>query len=294
MLRRSLDEFFEDGCPTMAAALAYYAVFSFPPLLILTLMLVRVLWDPQSIQEALQGQFAQLVGGDAARQIGTMMSRATAPGGGGAVTTVLGVAALFFGVTGAFVQLQGALNRAWEVEPDPAQGGVRNFIVKRLFTFAMALAVAFLLLVSLLVSAALTAFGGVLQRLLPGVGQLLLMGINAGVSFVVITLLFAAMFRVIPDAVIAWRDVWAGAVATALLFVAGKFAIGYYLGRSDPGEAFGAAGSLAVLLLWIYYSGLILLFGAEFTQAWTEGHGREICPEEGAVRVEREKRRVRG
>jgi membrane protein len=286
LLKSSAKDFIDDECPRMAAALAYYTVFSLPPLLVLILMLVGVIWDPQTIQRAIEGQFAGIIGSEAAQQIHAIIENANRPGSGGPLATILGLAAVIFGATGAFIQLQDALNRAWEVKPDPNAGGIKNFIFKRLFSFGMILGIAFLLLVSLVLSAALSAFGDVLAGMLPGgVSDIALQIINLTISLVAITLLFAAIFKILPDAKIGWPDVWVGAFTTALLFVIGKFAIGLYLGRSNPGEAFGAAGSLAVLLLWIYYSGLILLFGAEFTQRWAEGRGKGIEPEEGAVRV---------
>jgi membrane protein len=165
--------------------------------------------------------------------------------------------------------------------------------MKRVFSFGMILGLAFLLLVSLVLSAALAAFGDSLGRMLPdGLSGSVLQAINFGVSFAVISLVFAAIFRVLPDARIRWRDVWVGAVATALLFVVGKSLIGIYLGRSNPGEVFGAAGSLALLLVWVYYSSMIVLFGAEFTQAWAERRGGGVVPQRGAVRAVREKHRV--
>ena len=183
------------------------------------------------------------------------------------LATLLGVAALLVGATGAFLQLQASLNKAWEVKPDPKQGGIKQFIRKRLFSFGMILVIAFLLLVSLVVSALISALGHMLQSLLPGgVSEVLLYLVDLVVSLAVITSVFATMFKVLPDAEIAWKDVWPGAVVTAVLFVLGKFLIGFYLGRSNPGEAFGAAGALALILAWIYYSSLILLFGAEFTE----------------------------
>lgn len=293
LLKRSLKDFMEDECPRMAAALAYYTIFSLPPLLILIIMLVGAIWDPQTIERAMQGQFAAMLGEDAADGIRAMTENANRPGSGGPLPAILGMAALVFGATGAFMQLQGALNRAWEVSPDPEQGGLKKFVLKRIFSFGMILGIAFLLLVSLVLSAALTAFGDALVTMLPSwLSETVLQALNFAISFAVITLLFAAMYRIVPDAKIAWKDVWMGAIATGLLFVVGKLGIGLYLGRSDPGEAFGAASSLAILLLWIYYSGLILLFGAEFTQRWAEARGSGIIPEEGAVRVFKETRRM--
>lgn len=294
ILKESGKEFMDDNCPRMAAALAYYTIFSLPPLLILIITIVGAVWDPQTIRAAMEGQFAQMMGPEAAGEIHTMIENANRPGSRSALRTILGVAALIFGATGAFIQLQDALNQAWEVEPDPEQGGLKNFLLKRVFTFGMILGIGFLLLVSLVLSAALSAFGEVLSEMLPGgLSDALLHSLNLGISFAIVTLLFAALFKVVPDAKIAWRDVWIGAAATAVLFVLGKFLIGLYLGNSDPGQAFGAAGSLAVLLLWIYYSGLIVLFGAEFTQAWADSRGSGIEPEPGAVRVVERKEHVR-
>lgn len=294
LLKSAAVDFMDDRCPSMAASLAYYTIFSLPPLLILILTIVGLVWDPHTLRAEIEGQFSGMIGPRAAEEISIMIENANRPGSGGPAATLLGVAALIFGATGAFIQLQDALNRAWEVAPDPAQGGLRNFVVKRLFSFGMILGVAFLLMVSLVLSAGLSAFGeSVAARLPGGLSAGVLWVFNLSVSLVVVTGLFATIFKILPDAAIAWRDVWIGALATALLFVAGKFAIGLYLGRSDPGQAYGAAGSLAVLLLWIYYSGLIVLFGAEFTQSWAESHGTGIRPEKGAVRVIEEKRRIR-
>jgi membrane protein len=288
------NEFFNDRCPSMAASLSYYTFFSLPPLLILLLLLAGTIADPQDIQGAILQQIRSLVGAAGAEQVRIILRQAESPGTGRPLATVLGLAALVFGATTAFGELQNALNRAWRVEPDPARGILRNFLVKRVFSFGMVLVVVFLLLVSLVLSAALVAFGDALLAPLPGgIGKTLLQGLNFLVTYAVITLLFAAMFRVIPDAEIAWGDVWHGAVVTALFFVAGKFLLGLYLGSIDPGHAYGAAGSLAVVLIWVYYSSMILLFGAEFTRVRAERYGTGIVPEEGAVQVVEEKHRIR-
>ena len=208
-------------------------------------------------------------------------------------STILGIVGLILGATGAVGQLQQALNRAWNVEPDPNQGGIKAFLGKRVFSLGMILGIAFLLLVSLVISAAISGLGDRLNTLMPaGLSGPVLQVINIVLSLAIIGFLFAAMFKVMPDAKIAWRSVWVGAAVTTVLFVIGKFLIGFYLGQSNPGQAYGAAGSLAVLLLWIYYSALIVLFGAEFTETWAENRGEGIEPEPGAVRVRREKQRV--
>ena len=294
LLKDSGKSFVDDDCPTQAAALSYFTIFSLPPLLMLILLILGALVDPQDIQGQLETQIGSLMGPSATGQIRTIIQQAHAPGSGGLVPTVFSIGALILGATGAFGQLQLALNRVWGVAPDPQRGGLKAFLMKRVFSFGMILSVAFLLLVSLALSAALTAFGDALGGMLPdGVSTTLLQVLNQVISLVVITTLFAAIFKVLPDARVAWRDVWVGAAATALLFVVGKFLIGLYLGRSNPGEAFGAAGSLVVMLAWIYYSSMILLYGAEFTQTWAERRGSGIVPERGAVRVVQEKKHVR-
>jgi len=282
-LKRVLRDFREDECSVRAAALAYYTVFALPPLLILLTLVVGLVWDPVDVQRAMELQFATLVGDEAGHAIREMLVNARRPGAGGLLATVLGLGALLFGALGAFMQLQGALNRAWEVKPDPKNGGIRRFIAKRVLSAGMILAVAFLLIVSLAVSAILSALGSKLTF----IPEPALHATDVVLSFGVITVLFAAIFRFLPDAEIAWRDVWVGALVTSVLFVIGKFVIGFYLGRSAPGDAFGAASALAVILVWIYYGGMIVLFGAEFTQAWAGRDGARNPPEEGAMRVER-------
>jgi membrane protein len=293
LVRDSGKNFMEDDCPTQAAALSYYTIFSLPPLLVLILMILGALLDPQDIRGQVETQIGALMGPSATEQVRTILQQAHQPGSGALLPTVLSLIALALGASGAFGQLQAALNRAWEVAPDP-HGGLKAFLLKRAFSFGMILSVAFLLLVSLVLTAALSAFGGALGGMLPdGVSATLLQVLNQVVSFAVVAGLFAAIFKVLPDAKVAWLDVWVGAVVTALLFVVGKFLIGYYLGRSNPGEAFGAAGSLAVMFVWIYYSSMILLLGAEFTQTWADRRGSGIVPQRGAVHVVQETIQVR-
>ena len=292
LVKKSFSDFLEDDCMDSAAALSYYTIFSLPATLVLLLLLLSTVLDPQDVQGKLESQIQGLMGPSAGGEVRTILREAERPQGG-TLPTILGIAGLLFGATGVMGQLQKTLNRAWGVEPDPNQGGIKNFITKRIFSLGMLLAFAFLLMVSLVLSAALTGVGDRIGTLLPsGLSGPLLEVLNLVISFAAFVLLFAALFKVMPDAKIAWRSVWVGAVVTALLFIIGKFLIGFYLGKSNPGEAYGAAGSMAVLLLWIYYSSLIVLFGAEFTETWAEQRGEGIEPEPGAVRVEREKQRV--
>jgi len=288
---RTLDKFFGDGCPSMAAALAFYTFFSLPALLTLLLTLVGLIADPRAVQAAITGQIERLIGHAGAEQVATIIQHGRRTEVDPTITALLSLVALMLGATTAFGQLQAALNRAWGVKPDPRLGQFRNFIVKRIFSFGVVLAVAFLLLVSLAMSAALGALG---TRLTAGWGmpESAVAVLDWVVSFAVVSVLFAAMYKLLPDARIAWRDVWVGAVVTALLFTLGKLGIGFYLGDSDPGTAYGAAGSLAVVLIWVYYTSILVLYGAEFTRIWAEWYGGGVRPEKGAVEFVEEERRL--
>jgi len=284
LLKETFREFSEDEATRVAAALSYYTIFALPPLLVLLITIAGALWEPADVQGRIEYQIRSLLGAEGAAGIRAMLENANRPGAGGVLPTVLSAAALLFGATGAFIQLQSALNTAWDVKPDPRRGGVRNFLTKRLLSLGMILGVGFLVLVSLALSALLTAAGESIERFLPeALSGAVLTVVQVVLSFVVVTALFAAIYKVLPDAVIQWRDVWIGAAVTGLLFVLGKFLIGFYIGQSDPGSAYGAAGSLAVILVWVYYASLIVLMGAEFTQVWARRRGVEIVPEPGAV-----------
>ena len=285
-LKHAFKDFGEDECPRMAASMSYFTVFSLAPLLVLVLLIVGIFVDPSDMQGRIHAQLAALIGSDGARQIDDMIRAASKPTNRGLVTTLLGILALVFGATGAFGELQSALNKAWEVKPDPRRGGLRAFIGKRILSLGMVATISFLLLVSLVVSAAISAFGDVLGGWLGGLSGAVMQAVQMLVSLGVTWALFAAMFRVLPDAQVAWRDVRVGALFTTALFVAVKYLIGLYLSKSNPGSTFGAAGALAVIMVWIYYSAMIVFMGAEFTQAWAVGHGREIEPSKGAVREE--------
>lgn len=285
MLKKSAKDFSDDDCPRMAAALSYYTVFALPPLIILILLIVGAVWDPAEVRQAIQEQAGGAMGAAGTQEVTTMVAEAENPAAKKGLSAVLGVVALLFGATGAFMQLQASLNRAWEVEPDKTQGGIKSFVFKRLLSIGMVLTIAFLLLVSLVLSSVITAMGGMLGQILPWFSEGIAFVVENLFSLVVITVLFALIFKVLPDARMAWKDVWVGAAFTAFLFVVGKAALALYLKRSSPGEAYGAAGSLAVLLVWIYYSSMIVLFGAEFTQTWAVEKGQGIVPEKGAKRM---------
>jgi membrane protein len=291
LLWEGLRKFFGDGGPSMAGALSFATIFSMPALLALLLMLVGRVMDPQVVQDAIVGQIRNLIGAAGADQISTVISRARQSEIDPSITAALSLVTLMFGSTTAFAQLQTALNRTFNVKPDPRRGEIRNFLVKRVFSFGVVIVVAFLLLVSLALSALLGAIMDRTAQLEGFFGALVHAG-NVVLSFGVVIALFAVMFRLLPDARTAWRDVAVGATATAILFVGGKELIGLYLGRSNPGSAFGAAGSLVLVLAWIYYSSWIVLYGAEITRIWADRFGRGVSPERGAIEYVEQERTV--
>ena len=289
-LKQVFGEFNKDDCMTNAAALAYYTVFSLAPTLVIVISVAGFFVSPQQASDALLEQFRGLIGVEGAEQIATMLEHARSDAAQGAVARVLGIVLVVIASTGLMIQLQAALNRAWDVKPNPKQG-VRGFMLKRALSFAMIVSISFLLLVSLVLSAIVSAVTSRASYLLPDqLSEFTLQAVNAGISYVIIALLFAAIYKVLPDATIQWRDVAVGAAATALLFALGKFAIGLYLGNTNVGSAYGAASSLAILFVWVYYSSVILLFGAEFTQVWTRRYGSGLIPNKGAVIVTREEK----
>jgi membrane protein len=273
MLKEAFQDWRDDNAPRLGAALAYYAVFSLAPLLLIAIAIAGLVFG----EEAARGQVVQeiqgLLGEDGAQLVEAAVENARKPSQG-VLATVLGLAGLLFGASGAFGELKSALNTIWEVEPKKG-GGLKGLIKDRLLSFAMVLVIGFLLLVSLIVSAALSAVGNGLKGFVPS-GLPVLQLINVVVSLAVITALFAMLYKYVPDTQVEWRDVWVGAAMTSVLFTAGKFAIGAYLGSRNVGSAYGAAGSLVIVLVWVYYAAQILFFGAELTQVYATRHGSRI------------------
>ncbi len=284
-IRQTFREFGNDGGTSMAAAIAYYTIFALPPLLVLVVVVTGLIVDPHDVRELLAGEIGGLTGSVGQEEIGQMIDLAREQATGKGIGAIVGGVVLLMGAAGAFIELQDALNRAWGVMPDPEQGGVKSFLLKRFLSLGMVLGVVFLLLVSLIVSTFISAVGEWIEQIIPGLSVGVLWLIDLALSLLIIGFLIGGIFKVLPDAELSWNDVRAGTIVTAVLFLIGKFAIGFYLGRSDVGSVFGAAGSLAVLLTWIYYSAIIFLLGAEFTQVWVQQHGRQILPEPGAVKV---------
>lgn len=281
LLKETFAEWSKDKASRLAAALSYYTVFSLAPLLIIAIAIAGSFFGEEAAKGEIIGQIQGLVGKDGAEVIQTAIENAGQQEKQGTVASLISIGVLLFGASGVFAELQDALNTVWEVEPKP-ELGIGGFIRKRFLSFAMILGIGFLLLVSLVISAALSGINHYTSNLLPAFA-LLWPPINFIVSFGVITLLFAAMYKFLPDVKIAWSDVWIGAAMTALLFVIGKFLIGLYLGNSSLSSTYGAAGSIVIILVWAYYSAQILFFGAEFTQVYARKYGSQIVPDRFAV-----------
>jgi membrane protein len=292
VFKATFSEWSEDKAPRLAAALAYYTLFSLAPLLLVVMFIAGMVFGQEAAQGEITGQLRGLVGEAGAAAIESIVEGARRKPAAGTISTIIGVVTLLIGATGLFGQLQDAMNTIWEVAPKPGRG-MWGLIRSRFLSFTMVLGVAFLLLVSLVVTAGLSAAIKYLGDALPG-ADAVWQAVNLLVSFGVITLLFAMIYKVLPDVKIAWSDVWVGAAATALLFTVGKFLIGLYMGRASPESSYGAAGSLVALLIWVYYSAQILFLGAEFTQVYAKLYGSRIQPAEGAVPVTDEKRAEEG
>jgi membrane protein len=290
LFKKTAGEWMEDNCPQLGAALAYFTVFSLAPLVVVLLAAFGLISGSSEmardrITEQLQ-YFVDPSGVKVFREIAAQTAKPTA----GIIATTLGVIVGLFGASGVFGQLQEALNTIWGVKPKPGNG-IWAFVRARFLSFAMVGGVCFLLLVSLAVETILRGLNDYLKGVIPG-GHVLAMALFLLFDISVIVLLFAFIFRYLPDAKIAWRDVWIGSALTAIFFVLGKFILALYLGSGAAGSAYGAAGSLITLLLWIYYSAQILLFGAEFTQVYANTYGSLVEPKKHAVKIERTEREI--
>lgn len=291
LLKETARSWSEDKSPRLAAALAYYTLFSIAPLVLITIAIAGLFFGEEAAAGQISGQIQHLVGAQAAQGIEGMVQNAGHKGHG-TVASIVGIVTLLFGAAGVFGQLKDALNTIWGVEPKPGRG-VWGFIKDRFLSLSMVLGVGFLLLVSLVLSAAAAAVSRFLGGMLPGVAWLAPV-LDLLLSTGLVTLLFAMIFKILPDAEVQWRDVWVGAFGTAVLFAIGKFLIGLYLGRPGVASAYGAAGSLIVMLLWVYYSAQILFFGAEFTKVYAQKYGSRIVPEKDARAVTEEARAEQG
>ena len=274
-LQEAVKEWQEDKVSLLAAALAYYTVFSITPLLVIAIAIAGAVFGQDTARGEILEQLNKLVGEQGAQVIETGLANANQPELGG-IASIISIVILLIGASGVFAQLQTALNTVWNVKAKP-NAGIWEFIRKRLLSFGMVLVIGFLLLVSLVLSAMLSGIGKLPIDVLPGFTPFCQF-LNFGISFCFISLLFALIYYYLPDVKIRWQDVWVGAIVTALLFTIGKFLIGLYLGSGSLGSSYGAAGSLIVFLTWVFYSAQILLFGAECTQVYARKYGGKIRP----------------
>jgi len=285
ILKQTGQEWVDDKAPQLGAALAYYTVFSLAPLVLILFAIVGFIFrdDPAGAWSKLTEQMSYFLDQSAVRTVQEIAQKAAQPHKG-VIATVIGIGLALFGASGVFGQLQDALNTIWGVKLKPG-ATVVEFLRTRFLSFTMVAGICFLLLVSLVFEALLKGFSHYVQSVFPG-GIVLALGVYWIFDLGVVILLFASIFKFLPDAKIQWRDVWVGATLTAFLFAIGKWALGLYLGSGTAASAYGAASSFVTLLLWIYYSAQILLFGAEFTQVYATYAGRGVTPDEYAVRVE--------
>ncbi|MBV8376256.1 MAG: YihY/virulence factor BrkB family protein [Verrucomicrobia bacterium] len=285
LLKATALEWNQDKCPQLGAALAYYAVFSLAPLMLLLLGLFGIIYGGnQQAREKILEQLSYFLDPSALQSVQEIATKAAQPKPG-LWAAVTGILIALFGASGIFGQLQDALNTIWDVKPKP-KAGVWAFIRSRFLSFAMVGGVCFLVLISLTLEGVLKNLHAFLQGVMPG-GHYVGLGVFYVFDLAIIVFLFAMIFRFLPDVKISWRDVWHGAVLTAVLFVIGKFMLGLYLSSGAAGSAYGAAGSLVTLLLWVFYSAQILLFGAEFTRIYADTYGSLVQPDEYAVRIQK-------
>ena len=285
LLKLTFTEWTNDNAFELSAALAFYTIFSIAPVLLIAVGVASFFLAPDAATNQIVGEMEKMIGVQGANAVRQVIESSRGFGKGVLAVSV-GVVTLIMGATAVFGELQSALNQIWDVKAKPDRGVILSFVVDRLRSFSIAVCVGFLLLVSLVISAVISGLQNYMNNWLPGIPWVWQTA-NAVSSFLVIAVLFAMIYKFLPDVVISWKDVWIGAAVTALLFTAGKYLIGIYLGRTATTSAFGAAGSLVVLLFWVYYSALISFLGAEFTQVYARRYGPGIQPKEHAIRVGR-------
>jgi membrane protein len=284
VLKQTVLNFFQDDSFSYASSIAFYTIFSLPAILIISLSIGATVYERDVVQEELINQVGRLIGKESAADVEQILMNA-ALDSRGALAKIVGIATLIFSATTVFISLQTSLNKIWGIKPKPARGIVK-YLIDRLLSLAMVISIGFLLLVSLVIDTALVFVQTTLSKILAGWTLYLVTVLNIGMSLALVTLIFAILFKVLPDAKIKWRDVWVGSLVTTAFFTLGKYLIGFYLGNSSVNSAYGAAGSLVIILIWVYYSTVIFLFGAELTSVYAEKLGSDIQPYHNAVKVQ--------
>ncbi|MFB2979278.1 YihY/virulence factor BrkB family protein [Microseira sp. BLCC-F43] len=285
LLKETVSEWQFNEVSLLASSLAYYTVFSLAPLLVLVIMIVGAIFGEAAAKDQIVTQLTEMVGEEGAQLIATAIANMRADATGGTFRLLFNLGFLVFGATGVFAQIQDALDRIWQVKPEPRRQ-IFHFLRKRLLSFAMVLVIAFLLLVSFVGNTILAALVEVLNNITPGSGYLWQV-ISLVISFGMTTLIFAMIYTILPDAEIAWRDTVVGAIITALLFLVGQFLFGLFLRQTNYGSAYGVAGSFVIVITWVFYAAQILLLGAEFTKVYAKQRGSPIVPSEYAIHFDR-------
>ncbi len=285
LLKETVKEFINDNAIKLSASLSYYTIFSLPPLLIIIISLCGVFFGREAVQGELFGQINGLVGNEAALQIQEMIKNVKLSDSN-VFATSIGVIVLLVGASGVFAEIQGSINYIWGLEAKPKRGFIK-FLKNRLMSFSMIGSVGFLLLVSLLVNSLMDILNNRLMAYFPNVVVYIFYILNILIVFAIITLLFSIIFKSLPDGKVVWKDAFIGSSFTSVLFMIGKFGIGAYLGSSAISSTYGAAGSIILILVWVYYSAIILYFGAEFTKVYAHAHGDKIIPKEYAVKIQK-------
>jgi len=279
VLKTSLKDWLAKDPFRESAVIAYYAIFSLPGLLVVIMTLAGYFFGREAVNNQVAAQFTSTMGAETAKQIQDMIVQASKLRNS-LVATVIGIITILIGATGVFAEFQIALNNTWEVKLDTTKSGIWNIIRVRLFSFGLIVSIAFLLIVSLVISALISAFGDWLTGHFSDSFLLILQVLNIGLSFFILSILFALMFKFLPDAKIKWKHVWIGSFVTTFLFEIGKFALGFYFGKANPGTGYGAAGSVILIMLWVTYSSMIVLYGAEFTHAYANMYSGKVAPTE--------------
>jgi len=284
IVKETVSEFLEDDSFSYASSIAFSTIFSLPAILIIALYIGSTFYERNVVQDELINQVGRLVGSETAKEIDNILLQAAIDKSNWWANTV-GFATLLVSATTVFMSLQSSLNKIWGIKPKPKRGWVK-YILNRLISLAMVMSFGFILLVSLIVDTVLVVFQDIVSRVLAGATLYFVTALNLLISLGFVTVIFGLLFKVLPDAKIKWRHVWVGALITTLLFTFGKYLIGFYLGNSSFNSAYGAAGSLVIILLWVYYSTVIFLFGAEFTSVYAKFSGAAIQPYSNAVKIQ--------
>ena len=284
ILKKTVVQFFEDSLTNYSSSIAFYLIFSLPAILLITVSIAESAYEDEVVRQTLLEQIRMLLGTESASAVDNIMSNAGIRGSS-LFAKFVGIGTLLFSATTVFVSLQDGLNKIWRVKPKPQQN-LWNFVKNRMLTLAMVISIGFLLLVSLIIDAIIVIFSNLLTQWVSDASMYIISGINILVSIAIITLVFSMIFKFLPDVKIKWKDVWVGAFVTTLLFTIGKYLIGFYLGNSSIDSVYGTAGSLVLLLIWVYYSSVIIFLGAEFTYVYSKERGERILPDDHAMVIE--------